>query len=302
MTESKLPISVVLLTRNEERNISACLESCSFAQEVILVDDGSVDQTVQLASDAGAKVFLHAMNGDWGAQQSYGIAQATCPWILLLDADERVTPRLQQAIREVTRSSRIDSSYEIQRENHFVSGNASHGVVRPDWVLRLMPREGASVVGKVHPAIVTPFTSKRLKGRLIHFPYSSWDSYFRKFDKYTKLAAEKTDIAVIVVDSQAGFGEQEEKLLNRMQEKQIPCGLVFNKMDPWLFRWKTRIHFLCESLFLYYGQVRALLLLEKLRRQNLTEKRRARAGALVIFTDLPTEGISSYRRRDVAPH
>ena len=57
MTESKLPISVVLLTRNEERNISACLESCSFAQEVILVDDGSVDQTVQLASDAGAKVF-----------------------------------------------------------------------------------------------------------------------------------------------------------------------------------------------------------------------------------------------------
>ncbi len=191
MTESKLPISVVLLTRNEERNISACLESCSFAQEVILVDDGSVDQTVQLASDAGAKVFLHAMNGDWGAQQSYGIAQATCPWIFLLDADERVTPRLQQAIREVARSSQIDSSYEIQRENHFVSGNASHGVVRPDWVLRLMPREGASVVGKVHPAIVTPFTSKRLKGRLIHFPYSSWDSYFRKFDKYTKLAAEK---------------------------------------------------------------------------------------------------------------
>mgnify|MGYP000020124949 CR=1 FL=1 len=191
MTEKKLPISVVLLTRNEEANITACLESCEFAQEIVVIDDGSVDQTVRIAEEMGAKVFLRSMNGDWGAQQTYGISQTTNPWIFLLDADERVTPHLQRTIRDVVESGKIDASYEVQRENHFVSGQASHGVVRPDWVLRLMPRDGASVVGKVHPAIVTPYESKRLKGRLIHFPYSSWDSYFRKFDKYTKLAAEK---------------------------------------------------------------------------------------------------------------
>ncbi len=191
MEQNKLPVSVVLLTRNEEVNIRDCLESCAFAQELVVVDDGSSDRTVAIAQDLGAKIFYRAMNGDWGAQQTYGIEQATQPWIFLLDADERVTPRLQQSIRQIVEAGDLSVSYEVQRENHFLSGKATHGVVRPDWVLRLMPRQGASVVGQVHPAIVTPFKSQRIDGRLIHFPYRSWDSYFRKFDKYTKLAAEK---------------------------------------------------------------------------------------------------------------
>lgn len=191
MAERKLPVSIVLLTRNEESNIRACLESCTFAQEVILVDDGSMDRTVEIAGELGARIFHRSMNGDWGAQQTYGIEQAAQPWIFLLDADERVTPQLKASIEKVLNGDDRHVSYEVQRENHFISGRASHGVVRPDWVLRLMPREGASVVGQVHPAIVTPFPSKRLKGRLVHFPYANWDSYFRKFDKYTKLAAEK---------------------------------------------------------------------------------------------------------------
>ena len=71
MTEKKLPISVVLLTRNEEANITACLKSCEFAQEIVVIDDCSVDQTVRIAEEMGAKVFLRPMNGDWGAQQTY---------------------------------------------------------------------------------------------------------------------------------------------------------------------------------------------------------------------------------------
>lgn len=191
MSENKLPISIVLLARNEEINIRDCLECCSFAAEIIVVDDGSTDGTVEIAREHGAKVFARAMNGDWGAQQTYGIEQATQPWIFLLDADERVTPLLRESIAAVVEGDERNSSYEVQRENHFVSGNATHGIVRPDWVLRLMPAEGAGVVGQVHPKIVTPFAAKKLSGRLIHFPYSSWDAYFRKFDKYTKLAAEK---------------------------------------------------------------------------------------------------------------
>ncbi len=191
MSEKKLPISVVLLTRNEENNIQACLDSCAFVQEVIVIDDGSTDQTMQIASTLGAKIFQRPMNGDWGAQQTFGIQKATQPWIFLLDADERVTPQLRESLEKAVSEKGQDISYEIQRENHFVSGTASHGVVRPDWVLRLLPRQGAGVVGQVHPTIITPFKKQRLNGRLIHYPYSSWDSYFRKFDKYTKLAAEK---------------------------------------------------------------------------------------------------------------
>ena len=191
MKMNKLPVSIVLLARNEEVNIRDCLDTCQFAEEIIVIDDGSTDQTVPIAQELGAKVYSRAMNGDWGAQQTYGIEQATQPWIFLLDADERVTARLQQLICQVVNVETPNVAYEVQRENHFTSGKATHGVVRPDWVLRLMPKQGASVVGQVHPAIVTPFKSRKLPGRLIHFPYRSWDSYFRKFDKYTKLAAEK---------------------------------------------------------------------------------------------------------------
>lgn len=191
MAENKLPVSVVLLAKNEEINIRDCLESCSFAKELIVIDDGSTDKTVDIAKELGAKVFAHSMNGDWGAQQTYGIEQATQPWVFLLDADERVTPVLRDSIRMVVEGDNQTHSYMVQRENHFASGVVKHGALRPDWVLRLMPREGASVVGKVHPAIVTPYPSQKLKGRLIHFTYRNWDAYYRKIDLYSRLAADK---------------------------------------------------------------------------------------------------------------
>lgn len=195
MSENKLPISIVLLARNEEINIRDCLECCSFAAEIIVVDDGSTDQTIPIAEELGAKIFHRAMNGDWGEQQTFGIEQATQPWIFLLDADERVTPRLQESIRRIVQEDKRETSYMVQRENHFVSGNCGHGALRPDWVLRLMPRDGASVRGKVHSEIVTPFPSKKLSGRLVHFPYRSWDSYYRKIDLYSRLAADKYMLA-----------------------------------------------------------------------------------------------------------
>ena len=191
MAENKLPVSVVLLAKNEEINIRDCLESCSFAKELIVIDDGSTDKTVDIATELGAKVFAHSMNGDWGAQQTYGIEQATQPWVFLLDADERVTSVLRDSIRMVVEGDSQTHSYMVKRENHFASGVVKHGALRPDWVLRLMPREGASVVGKVHPAIVTPYPSQKLKGRLIHFTYRNWDAYYRKIDLYSRLAADK---------------------------------------------------------------------------------------------------------------
>lgn len=191
MKNEKLPISVVLLTRNEELNIKDCLQSCDFAKEFIVVDDGSTDKTIELAREFGAKVFNRSLDGDWGAQKMYAIEQASQPWLLLMDADERVSAQLRQSIRQVFSEAREKKAYRFQRENHFISGKATHGILRPDWVLRLLPKEGARVIGKVHESVNSSFPIGQLTGRLIHFPYNSWDSYFRKFDKYTKIAAEK---------------------------------------------------------------------------------------------------------------
>ena len=189
--EEKLPLSVVIIARNEAQNLRDCLASVAFAQEIILVDDFSEDETAQIARECGAKVFQRAMNGDWGAQQTFAIEQATQDWILLLDCDERITPALAKEIREHVLSGK-KFAYKIQRRNHFKGVPVNHGVLRPDFVPRLMPRAGTCVEGFVHPKIVFPYPHKKLHEPMLHFTYEKWGNYLQKFEKYTRLAAEKS--------------------------------------------------------------------------------------------------------------
>ncbi|MCR5183288.1 MAG: glycosyltransferase [Opitutales bacterium] len=186
----KLPLSVVMVVRNEAANMRDCLAAVAFAREIIVVDDFSEDATPQLAASFGAKVFTRAMAGDWGAQQTFAIGQATQPWILLLDGDERITPPLAEEIKKCVLEDK-KYAYEIKRLNHFKRVPVRHGVLRPDYVLRLMPREGARVEGQVHPKIITPFPPKRLREPMLHYTYEKWGAYLNKLEKYTRLAAEK---------------------------------------------------------------------------------------------------------------
>ena len=186
----KVDLTVIVLARNEEERIAECLQSCAFAKELLVIDDGSTDQTVPIAVACGAKVLQRSMNGDWGAQQTFGINSASCAWIFFIDADERVTPTLAENIIQCVQKNE-KKCYWIQRENHFQNIKATHGIMRPDWVARLMPKEGSYVEGRVHPKIVTPYPNETISGRMIHFPYRDWDAYFRKFDKYTSLSAQK---------------------------------------------------------------------------------------------------------------
>lgn len=184
------PISVIILARNEEERLADCLHSCSFAQEIIVIDDFSTDQTLSIAQSHGCRVFQRALDGDFAAQRMFGLSKATQPWVLFIDADERVSEQLQAEIIEVVQANQ-PVSCDIQRENHFVSGKATHGIMRPDWVLRLMPKAGTCVQGKVHETILSDAPRMRLHGRLVHFPYRDWDHYWSKFDAYTKLSAQK---------------------------------------------------------------------------------------------------------------
>ena len=88
-------VSVLILTRNEEQNIKDCIESCQpFADEVIVIDDGSEDNTVSIAESLGAKVVNRSMNGDWGAQQTFAIEQACSHWIFFIDAVQSYVKKL----------------------------------------------------------------------------------------------------------------------------------------------------------------------------------------------------------------
>lgn len=182
-------LSVLVLTHNEEDHIRECLESSSFAQEIIVVDDASTDNTVAIAESLGAKVFHRRLNGDFGAQKTFAIQQATNDWVFILDADERFTPEAIEEIQALVKTE-PNACYAIKRENRFLSGKAKHGTLRPDWVVRLMPQKGSIMEGEVHERLVTNLPIKKLAAHLIHYPYKDWHSYFVKFNRYTTIAAE----------------------------------------------------------------------------------------------------------------
>ena len=190
MTEQNQRISVVLLTRNESRNIEACLKSCSFADEWIVVDDNSTDGTDEIARRLGATVFSRSLDGDWASQKNFGIEQAEGPWIFLIDADERVTSDLAKQLKEA--STGPECAYLVQRHNAFQHIQATHGTMRPDWVCRMVRKGKVKVFGRVHEEVRVSCETQRLKGKgLTHYPYRNWKLYFNKFNTYTELSAEK---------------------------------------------------------------------------------------------------------------
>ncbi len=183
-------VSVLILAKNEERNIKDCIQSAAFAKEVIVIDDFSTDKTKEIAEKLGAKVIQRAMNGDWGEQQTFAIQQASYKWILFLDADERISDDLAEEIEEAVEKDK-PYAYWILRKNKFYYNKAEHGVLRPDYVCRLMPAKGSYVEGYVHPAIITPYENKKIDEPMYHYTYDNWEQYLRKLNHYTTLAAEK---------------------------------------------------------------------------------------------------------------
>ncbi|MDU2063340.1 MAG: glycosyltransferase family 2 protein [Sporomusaceae bacterium] len=185
-----MSVSVIILAKNEEKNIEACIQSALFADEVIVIDDFSTDRTVELAKQLGATIYQHSMNGNWGAQQTYAIEQAKTDWIFFLDADERIPAALAEEVRAaVDRNEKY--AYLVPRLNHAMGKPLYHGGWYPDYGFHLMPREDFHVEGFVHPQFVHPYQSRKLKNHIIHYTYSSWEQYFNKLNNYTRLAAEK---------------------------------------------------------------------------------------------------------------
>lgn len=182
-------VTAIILARNEEKHIVDCIKSIQFADEILVIDDGSTDQTVPLATNLGAKVIPHPLNGDWSQQRRFGISQAHSEWILFIDSDERVSPELAKSIQRSIKGE--PKAYWLRRYNLFHHNPATHGVVRPDKVLRLMPREGATVEGAVHEAFISPYPQATLEGKLYHYTYDNWHQFFEKFNKYTTAAANK---------------------------------------------------------------------------------------------------------------
>ena len=186
----KYPITIVVMAYNEEENIADCLQSANFADEILLIDSGSKDKTDEIALSFGAKILQRPLNNDYAAQRNFAIAHASNEWIMMLDADERITSELASQIKElIVKNENVCA--QISRENHFKEGKVLHGVLRPDEVERIFKKEGAQYEGCVHERLKTDAPKVKLSGMLIHFPYKSWEAHLNKMNTYTTLLAKK---------------------------------------------------------------------------------------------------------------
>lgn len=187
-------VSVLILAKNEEKFIGACLDSVkNFADEILVIDDGSTDRTADISRSKGAKVIAHALDGNWGAQQTFAIEQASCDWIFFIDADERATDQLSDHIKEILRADDRSKAYAVARLSYFWGQPLRHGGWFPDYVTRLFPTAGSYVTGFVHPQIHHTCAEKDFpeSAYLVHYPYRDWNHYFNKLNFYTTLAAKK---------------------------------------------------------------------------------------------------------------
>jgi glycosyltransferase involved in cell wall biosynthesis len=188
-----LPLSLCIITRDAAAQLAGCLGSVPFADEIVIVDSGSSDDTVEIARRCGARVVDHAWLG-FGAQKNFAVGQATHDWVLCLDADERLTPELGAAIREALAASAdpaAPAAYTMARRNQFLGRWLAHGEGYPDWNVRLFDRRRARWTDDpVHEHVVSDGRIARIKGDLLHASAESLDDYMAKQNRYTTLQAE----------------------------------------------------------------------------------------------------------------
>ena len=185
------PLSVVIIAKNEEKNIRRCLESVAWASEIVIVDSGSTDRTTEIAREYGANVFDRPWNG-YGAAKKEAVNRAAGDWILSIDADEEVSPELKDEIQQILSGDLPHAGYFINRKTMFLGRWIKHCGWYPDYILRLFRKsKGDFNDAVVHEKVVVEGDTGYLKSDLLHYSYPSLEDYFRKFSWYTTLGAEE---------------------------------------------------------------------------------------------------------------
>jgi glycosyltransferase involved in cell wall biosynthesis len=180
----KVALTAIIPTLNEEHNIREVLESVSFADEIIVVDSYSKDNTVAIAEELATKVIQHEYINS-ATQKNWIIPQAKHNWILIVDADERISKDLQKEITNVLDNKPDNNSYWIYRTNFFMGKRIKYSGWQNDKVIRLFKRDSCKYENKqVHAEIIPCSKTGTLKNRILHNTYTNIDDYINKLNVY----------------------------------------------------------------------------------------------------------------------
>jgi len=182
-------LSVIIITMNESRHIGACLDSVAFADEIVVVDSGSTDDTREIAEARGARVQRTADWPGFGPQKNRALDLATCDWVLSVDADERVPAELAEEIQR-TLANPARQAYRVPRLSEFEGRQMRHCGWWPDPVLRLFRRGTARFSdAAVHEKVLAEGEAGMLRQHLLHYPYANIEALLGKVNRYSSDAA-----------------------------------------------------------------------------------------------------------------
>ena len=183
-------ISAIVTTKNEEHNIVNALKSVSFADEIIVVDSFSTDKTVELAKPIATKIFQRKYDSP-SKQKNWAMQKVKFEWIIILDADERVTLKLQEEIKKILKNQSGFDGFWIKRENYFMNKKVKFSGWQGDKVIRLIKKDKCKYNNKkVHEEIIDNGNIGELKNKLIHNTFNNKKDYLKKIERYAKWQAE----------------------------------------------------------------------------------------------------------------
>lgn len=186
-------LTVVILTKNEEENITDVIKNAAqLTKNILIVDSGSADKTVELAKAAGARVIYRVWDNDFSAQRNFALKYITTEWVLYLDADERLTESIIAEIKKVIKENK-KALYKFERRTSAFGKDFKYGVLSPDYVKRMFPVKDAKWQGNVHEAVVTELPVIKLKGYIKHYTYKDFEQYISKMNTYSSIWAENSN-------------------------------------------------------------------------------------------------------------
>lgn len=210
-------ISVVILTKNEEKNILDCLDSISWADEIVVVDDFSIDRTVEVVKifSSKIKIFKNSLSGDFSAQRNFALSKTTKDWVLFIDADERVSSELREEINSILIEEKNNSKnkgFYISRKDIIWGKILKHGETGDIKLLRLAKRDAGVWRGRVHEQWIIDGKTSELEEKIIHYPHQTINEFLEEINFYTTLRAKelykektKVTLADIVLYPKAKF-------------------------------------------------------------------------------------------------
>ena len=222
------PIAGIIITRNEEKNIEACITSIKkVCNEIIVVDSLSEDNTVKIARKNGARIFLQKYLGD-GPQKAYGVKYAENDWILSIDADERLEDDMVEAIKKL-KLSNPEKAYAFRRKNYVGNHWIKAAGFYPNYVTRLYNKNSSRYMDKqAHSKVVAPMI-KKLNVHLKHLTYKNYSHWMQRLDWLTTRDA----WAYYEKGKKPSRIRPFTSALGALLQKLILKGGIFHGMDGW---------------------------------------------------------------------